>query len=175
MHRNQSWGKAACRIEPVQDAVKQVFGSGKLGNLERSFGWQASTLKDTGSEGKMSSVKHEMGAVGGGCFDTEAAEHGFQLPLTHAVACLKLRLASIGDRLVPVCEVVHVRAGECFESGLLDRGAILLSCCCCLFLSVMPSHPKSVGESSAIRSRLLVELTSSVRKATLASAKSASA
>ena len=74
------WVEAACRKEPLQDSVAQVFGGGELGDLKRSFVGEAGMLEDTGRESKVSSVKHELGVGRGGGLDVQAAEHGNGLP-----------------------------------------------------------------------------------------------
>ena len=70
------WVEAACRIEPVQDSVEQVFGGGKLGDFKRSLIGEARTLQDTGCEGKVASIKHELGVGRGSGLDVQVSEHG---------------------------------------------------------------------------------------------------
>ena len=64
----------------MQGSVEQVFGSGKLSNFKRSFVGEAGTLKDTGRESEVSSVKHELGGGRGGCLDAQVTEHGVGFP-----------------------------------------------------------------------------------------------
>ena len=54
----------------VQSSVEQVFGGGKLGDFDGGFVREASALEDTGREGKVSSVEHELGVGRGHCLCT---------------------------------------------------------------------------------------------------------
>ena len=90
MCRNQLWVEAACRIEPVQHLVAQVSGSGEMANFKRGLVREAGTLEDTGREGKVSSVKHELGVGRGGCLDAQVAKHGVGLPAAKQHNCFSV-------------------------------------------------------------------------------------
>ena len=74
---------------PVQGLVEQVFGGGELGDFDGGFVREASALEDTGREGKVSSVEHELGVGRGGGLDAQVAEHGvgFQAAKQHDCLC----------------------------------------------------------------------------------------
>ena len=65
---------------PVQSLIEQVFVGGELGNLNGSFVREAGSFKDTGSEGKVASFKHELGVGRCSCLDAQVSEHGVRLP-----------------------------------------------------------------------------------------------
>ena len=64
----------------AQSLVEQVFVGGKLSHFNLRFIGEAGALEDTGSEGEVASIKHELGVGGGSCLDAQAAEHGVRFP-----------------------------------------------------------------------------------------------
>ena len=60
----------------VPSLVEQVFVGGKLSHFNGRFVGEAGALEDTGSEGEVSSIKHELGVGRGGGLDAQASEHG---------------------------------------------------------------------------------------------------
>ena len=69
-----AWGVALCSL------VEQVFVGSELGDFNGRFIGEAGALEDTGSESKVSSIKHELGMGGGGCLGAQATEHGVGFP-----------------------------------------------------------------------------------------------
>ena len=51
--------EAACRIEPAQGLVAQVFGGSELSDLDGSFVRKAGVLEDTGREGEVASINFD--------------------------------------------------------------------------------------------------------------------
>ena len=71
--------EAACGVA-LCSLVEQVFGGGELGDFNGRFIGEAGALEDTGSEGEVSSIKHELGVGRGGCLDAQVTEHGVGFP-----------------------------------------------------------------------------------------------
>ena len=60
----------------MQSLVEQVFVGGELSHFDGRFVGEAGAFEDTGSEGEVPSIKHELGVGRCSCLDAQAAEHG---------------------------------------------------------------------------------------------------
>ena len=73
-------GENCMRSCAVQRLGEQVFVGSEVGDFNGRFIGEAGALEDAGSEGKVSSIKHELGVGRGGCLDAQATEHGVGFP-----------------------------------------------------------------------------------------------